>query len=73
MTQRLLRIAKVARYLEMSEVTVRRLIRGGIIPAVRIGRGIRVDPEALREYVKRGGTPLEGAEGGAQQQAGGNR
>lgn len=32
--------------------------RKKLIPAVWIGRRVRFDPEALREWAKKGGTPL---------------
>lgn len=44
-------------------VTVQRayeLLRTGAIPAVRIGRQVRVSPRALAEYIERGGHTLPG-------------
>ena len=34
------------------------LARQGAIPCVRIGRAVRFDPEAIREFMKRGGASL---------------
>lgn len=36
------------------------LIREGQIPAVRIGRQVRVDPAALEDFIRSGGTGDEG-------------
>lgn len=58
--QSLWRIPKVARYLDMPQSQVYRLIREGVIPAVRIGRSIRVDSTTLEEFVKNGGKQLSG-------------
>ena len=55
MGQQLLRISAVARLLSVSESSTRRLIRKNVIPSIRIGRQIRVDPESLREWLRRGG------------------
>jgi len=36
------------------------LIREGQLPAVRLGRQVRVDPAALEEFIRSGGTGAEG-------------
>jgi excisionase family DNA binding protein len=46
----LLTVDEVAAYLRVSTKTVRRQIIAGHIPAIRIGRSVRVSPEAL-EYL----------------------
>jgi excisionase family DNA binding protein len=47
---KLLTIKKVAVLEDMSERTVRRLIQGGHLPAIRTGRMLRVCPDALRAF-----------------------
>jgi excisionase family DNA binding protein len=43
----LMTVEEVAAYLRVSTKTVRRQIIAGHIPAIRIGRSVRVSPEAL--------------------------
>jgi len=54
------RVPEVARILDVSESRVYELIRQGILPSVRLGRQIRVDKEALDEFIKAGGQALPG-------------
>jgi excisionase family DNA binding protein len=42
----------VARTLKVSDSTVRRLIQDGRLPAVRIGKSVRVRPSALSAFVE---------------------
>jgi excisionase family DNA binding protein len=49
MTRRWISINSAAEYLALHPVTVRRLIDRGEIPAVRIGRNVRVDLKTLDE------------------------
>lgn len=50
---RLLTLADVADFLAVSLSTVRRLVRDGNLPAVRVGqRSIRVRPEDLEAYLQ---------------------
>jgi excisionase family DNA binding protein len=46
----LLTVGEVATRLRVSPVTVRRLIKSGDLEAVRIGRLVRVAPEAVADY-----------------------
>jgi excisionase family DNA binding protein len=46
----LLTVGEVAARLRVSPVTVRRLIKSGTLEAVRIGRLVRVAPEAVADY-----------------------
>ncbi len=50
--QRLLSPIEVAELLSVSPATVRRLIRGGELPAVRVGGQHRVSPDALAGYTR---------------------
>lgn len=43
------------------------LIRTGVIPAVRIGRQVRVDPVTLEEWIGSGGSGYDGSGTGADQ------
>lgn len=36
------------------------LIRQGILPAVKLGRQYRIDPETLREWIRSGGQAYSG-------------
>jgi excisionase family DNA binding protein len=47
----LLAVAEVAHRLGLHEKTVRRLIRGGVLPALKIGHVVRVDEAELEQYV----------------------
>ena len=49
-TLELLTVGEVAARLRVSPVTVRRLIKSGALEAVRIGRLVRVTPEAVADY-----------------------
>ncbi|MGD1149134.1 MAG: helix-turn-helix domain-containing protein [Thermoanaerobaculaceae bacterium] len=56
----LLRVEKVAELLDTSTARVYELIRLRLLPAVRLGRQVRVAQEALDEWVRNGGQPLAG-------------
>ena len=53
---RLLTVADVAERLQFSEKHVRRLIDAGEIPAVRIGRLVRVSEDDLTLFIRRNRT-----------------
>lgn len=55
----LLTIADVARLCRVHAVTVRRSIAAGAIPAVRVGRGVRVRRQDLAKYLGANGQPAE--------------
>ena len=48
-----LKIPEVARRLDVSEPTVRRMVKGGKLPSVFIGGAYRVNEEDLAEYIER--------------------
>ncbi|WP_062309855.1 helix-turn-helix domain-containing protein [Alicyclobacillus sendaiensis] len=60
MVRRLLTMAEVA---EICGVTVARayeLAREGLLPVVRLGRQLRVDPLQLEEWIRNGGQAYPG-------------
>lgn len=56
----LLRIPEVAKTLSISPERAYGLVRSGVLPVVRLVRQLRVDPNALAEWVGRGGKALPG-------------
>ena len=57
---KLLTIAEVADILRLQYPRAADLIRRSLIPAVRIGRQVRVSPDALKAFIEGGGYKLEG-------------
>jgi excisionase family DNA binding protein len=51
MTSRFLQISHVSELLDISETTTRRLVKRGILPAIRVGRQIRIDEKRLQEWL----------------------
>ena len=49
-----LTVDEAAAALRTDDKTVRRLIQAGSLPARLVGRGYRIDPDALRAWVARG-------------------
>lgn len=47
-----LTIAEVASVMRVSKMTVYRLVHGGELPAVRVGRSFRVREHDVNEYLK---------------------
>lgn len=48
---RYLTVAEVAELMRVSKMTVYRLVHGGDLPAVRVGRSFRVPQDALDAYL----------------------
>jgi excisionase family DNA binding protein len=48
-----LTIAEVATVMRVSKMTVYRLVHGGELPAVRVGRSFRVTEEDVNEYLRK--------------------
>ena len=48
---RYLTVAEVAETMRVSKMTVYRLVHGGELPAVRVGRSFRVPQDALDAYL----------------------
>jgi excisionase family DNA binding protein len=47
-----LTVAEVASMMRVSKMTVYRLVHGGELPAVRVGRSFRVREEDANDYIK---------------------
>lgn len=45
---------EVAEFLQVSRFTVYELVKRGELPAFRVGRQVRIDPDALEAYIKKG-------------------
>lgn len=48
---RFLTVAEVATMMRVSKMTVYRLVHGGTLPAVRVGRSFRVPEQAVQDYL----------------------
>ena len=48
-----LTIAEVASMMRVSKMTVYRLVHGGELPAVRVGRSFRVTEEDVNDYLRK--------------------
>lgn len=48
-----LTVAEVAAQVRVSKMTVYRLVHGGELEAVRVGRSFRVSEQAVRDYLER--------------------
>jgi len=46
-----LTVAEVAAVMRVSKMTVYRLVHGGTLPAVRVGRSFRVPEQAVNDYL----------------------
>jgi len=60
MRRKLMRISEIAKLLDCRNERVARLIREGVLPAVRLGRQIRIDPNSLERFIETGGRALPG-------------
>jgi excisionase family DNA binding protein len=47
-----LTVAEVAGLMRVSKMTVYRMVHGGDLPAVRVGRSFRVPEKAVHEYLR---------------------
>ncbi|MEI2711971.1 MAG: helix-turn-helix domain-containing protein [Nocardioides sp.] len=48
-----LTVAEVAAMMRVSKMTVYRLVHGGELPAVRVGRSFRVDEKDVQAYLEK--------------------
>jgi excisionase family DNA binding protein len=55
---KLLRLGEVAEMLDVPPARVYEMARRGLLPVVRMGRQVRVDPEQLETWIEAGGQPL---------------
>ena len=58
-THNALKVDQAARSLAISKRTLRRLIANGEIPAVKVGRSIRILPDDLAEYLRASRIPTD--------------
>ena len=49
---RFLTVAEVAAVMRVSKMTVYRMVHGGDLPAVRVGRSFRVPEQAVHDYLR---------------------
>ena len=49
---RFLTVAEVATLMRVSKMTVYRMVHGGDLPAVRVGRSFRVPEKAVHDYLR---------------------
>ena len=49
---RFLTVAEVAALMRVSRMTVYRLVHGGALPAIRVGRSFRVPERAVHDYLR---------------------
>jgi excisionase family DNA binding protein len=49
---RFLTVAEVATLMRVSKMTVYRLVNAATLPAVRVGRSVRVPEQAVHEYLR---------------------
>lgn len=54
-------VPEVARILRVPKLHVYRLVRQGDLPAVHVGRWVRIPEEALRAWIAQGGTSVRQA------------
>jgi excisionase family DNA binding protein len=59
----LLTVAEVADVLRVSNMTVYRLIKGGEIPALRVGKNYRIRQDDLEAYLASGSVAADEANG----------
>jgi excisionase family DNA binding protein len=55
MSNSFLQISQASTLLEISDTTTRRLVKKGVLPAIRVGRQIRIDRRRLQEWLDNGG------------------
>ena len=48
----ILTVAEVATVMRVSKMTVYRLVHGGELPAIRVGRSFRVPEQAVHDYLR---------------------
>ncbi|OGO25239.1 MAG: hypothetical protein A2W33_06455 [Chloroflexi bacterium RBG_16_52_11] len=61
MEKRYYKIKDLARICGLEEMTIRRAIYRGDLPAVKIGRSVRITEEGFRSYIKPANPHRDGA------------
>jgi excisionase family DNA binding protein len=59
-TGALLTVSEVAAGMRVSNMTVYRLIKGGELPAMRVGKGYRIRESELRRFLEERSVRVEG-------------
>jgi excisionase family DNA binding protein len=57
---KLLRLSEVAEILDVPLPRAYEMARRGMIPVIRLGRQLRVNPSHLQDWMASGGRPLSG-------------
>ena len=57
---RLLTVREVSEALQVPPARVYQLVRDGVLPAVYVGRQVRVAPDSLQQWIAQGGRTLDG-------------
>jgi excisionase family DNA binding protein len=60
---RLLTVAEVADHMRVSNMTVYRLIKGGTLPAIRVGKNYRIRAKDLMHYLDSSITQVDESQG----------
>ena len=60
MSAKLMRVPAVAELLDIPVARAYEMARTGLLPTVRLGRQLRVDPARLEDWIRSGGQPLSG-------------
>lgn len=60
MSEHIITVPEVAKFLRIPEARAYELVRLGILPCIRLGRQVRVARSALDAFIARGGHALPG-------------
>ncbi|NPV59551.1 MAG: helix-turn-helix domain-containing protein [Actinobacteria bacterium] len=65
-SNKLLTVNEVANILRVSNMTVYRLVKGGQIPAIRVGKNYRIKESDVNDYLNRGSQRTGGTDTGGR-------
>ncbi|MBC7229106.1 MAG: helix-turn-helix domain-containing protein [Actinobacteria bacterium] len=65
-SNKLLTVNEVANILRVSNMTVYRLVKGGQIPAIRVGKNYRIKESDVNDYLNRGSQKVSGTDTGGR-------
>lgn len=65
-SNKLLTVNEVANILRVSNMTVYRLVKGGQIPAIRVGKNYRIKESDVNDYLNRGSQGAGGTDTGGR-------